>query len=165
MAPDFEWKTKRKKLEHPNTSFLPVFEMVGTKSTVDANLDLIEQKVESLKDEFSSVCTSKDLTKPFDTVYLPFFFYKMRITMFKKKILNLLRSYLENRQQYVSYKILCSNFKLRIYDVSRSSLLHSLLFLLNTNDLPKVCRQNTVVVFADGYGWYTKANTRRVTAI
>ena len=86
MAPDFEWKTKTKKLKHPNTSFLPVFQMVGTKSTVDAILDLIEQKVENLKDEFSSVCTSKDLTKPFDTVDLQFFFFtKCELHCLRKK--------------------------------------------------------------------------------
>ena len=64
---------EKKQLKRSNTSFLPIFQMVGTKSTVDAILDLIEQKVENLKDEFSCMCTSKYLTKPFDKVDLQFF--------------------------------------------------------------------------------------------
>ena len=39
------------------------------KSTVDAILELSEEKVENLEDKSGSVCTLIDLTRAFDTVY------------------------------------------------------------------------------------------------
>ena len=31
VVPDFEWKTNLKTKTHPNTKFLPIFQLVGTK--------------------------------------------------------------------------------------------------------------------------------------
>ena len=71
-----------------------------------------------------------------------------------------MRSYLDNPKQYDSYNNSLSDTKTIYCGVAQGSVLGPLLFLLYINDLPNVCRQILVELFADDCAWYTTNKTR-----
>lgn len=93
-----------------------------------------------------------DLSKAFDSVDHVILLEKMEMMGFRGNVLNLLKSYLENRTQCVmakdSGKHLNSDWKVVKRGVPQGSILGPILFLLYINDLPKVSR-HLINLFAD----------------
>ena len=124
------------------------------KKTADIILEFSEQLVENLEDNVGSVCTLIDLIKAFDTIDDKILLKNCKFYGLRGKIIDNLRSYLENREQYVFHNNSISDTKTIYYGVRHCSVLGPLLFLLYNNSLPNVCWHNKILLFADDCSLY-----------
>ena len=70
----------------------------------------------------------------------------------------MLRTYLSNRHQYVEYNDFKSETKSISIGVPQGSILGPLLFLININDLPRVSRVFSMLMYADDTTLYCNIN-------
>ena len=94
-----------------------------------------------------------DLKKAFDTICHKTMIKKLEKYGFRGNFLNLMKSFLENRHQYVEY----NNFVSQKLKLNYGSVLGPLFFLLYINDLPGVCKSNNITLFADDTTIYSAA--------
>ena len=99
-----------------------------------------------------------DLTKAFDTVDHNILLYKLNNYGVCGNLLNWFKSYLSNRQQFVS--VGCSRSQLLnvTCGVPQGSVLGPLLFLLYINDINNSCTECTVRLFADDTNLFVYLN-------
>ena len=97
----------------------------------------------------TTVAIYLDLKKAFDTVDNDILIEKLKLYGFQSAVLNLISSYLTDRQQCVEYDGARSNFVNINVGVPQGSVLGPLLFLLYINDMPNVCKQAKFLLFAD----------------
>ena len=90
-----------------------------------------------------------DLTKVFDTVDHSILIDKLNYYGISGDSNNLLKSYLENRAQYVEISNIKSSLKKISCGVPQGSVLGPLLFLLYINDLPNCSKIGKFRIFAD----------------
>ena len=127
------------------------------KSCKNALISFTEFLRNSVDQSLKGLACFIDLKKAFDTICHKTMIKKLEKYGLRGNFLNLMKSFLENRHQYVEYNNSVSQ-KLKLnYGVPQGSVLGPLFFLLYINDLPGVCKSNKIPLFADDTTIYSAA--------
>lgn len=118
------------------------------RSTTRAVLEVVESTLTAFENRESTTLVLCDLTKAFDCVPFEILLEKLRYYGLNCHSIQILSSYLTNRQQYVTIKGKQSTSKLISKGVPQGSVLGPFLFIVMINDLPKNLRVDSVI-FAD----------------
>ena len=100
-----------------------------------------------------------DISKAFDTVSHPKLIFKLAKYGITGKFLKWIESFLSGRKQAVRVNDAVSCYEPVCSGVPQGSVLGPLLFLLYINDLPDVCKNSSLKMFADDSKVYFKCGT------
>ena len=112
-------------------------------------LDLVETVTNAIDKGKHGVGVFVDLRKAFDTVNHDILLEKMKSYGIRGISLELIKSYLSNRQQYVTYGNKNSKLIKIQCGVPQGSILGPTLFLLYINDIKNVSKLLKFIIFAD----------------
>uniref|UniRef100_A0A8C6M4T9 Reverse transcriptase domain-containing protein n=1 Tax=Nothobranchius furzeri TaxID=105023 RepID=A0A8C6M4T9_NOTFU len=121
----------------------------NNRSTVLALMDLMEEITECMDNKKYALGVFLDLKKAFDTVDHKILIIKLEKYGFRGVVLDWIKSYVMNRQQYVQI----NEFKSKLMDIEcgvpQGSVLGPKLFIMYINDICKVSKILKFVIFAD----------------
>ena len=117
-------------------------------STTQAVVRLVSLVIQSYHDKTYSACFFLDLKKAFDTVNHNFLIKKLEHYGFRGQCSSYMKSYYQNRKQYVYANGHSSSCKSVVYGVPQGSILGPICFSLYINDMPLAVKVE-VVLFAD----------------
>ena len=110
---------------------------------------LMDKFISSLDKGETVIGLFLDFSKAFDTVDHEILLQKLFHYGVRGCALDWFRSYLCGRKQYVTYNNISSNTRNINCGVPQGSILDPLLFLIYINDLSRVCKYTTPILFAD----------------
>lgn len=129
------------------------------KSTETALLDIKEKILDNFEHKLLTIGIFLDFKKAFDSVKHHILLRKLPSYGIRGKALELIKSYLSNRQQYTSLGDTKSNVGNIICGVPQGSILGPLLFLIHINDLPNIPLTPDVVLYADDTNIFFAGNS------
>ena len=88
-----------------------------------------------------------DLSKPFNTVSHEILFAKLEYYGFRGIVLDWMKSYFNNRNQFVQYNDHCSDLKNKLWGTSRIYLWPFVLFTIYINDIGNVSQIFELILF------------------
>ena len=107
------------------------------------------QFIDQINDKFESNCFTLGIFKGFDTLDHQILISKLNDYGVNRKKLSWLKSYLENRKQYLTYSNDVTNLAQIKCTVSQGSILGLLLFLVSVNDLCNASNILDPIIFTD----------------
>ena len=127
-------------------------------STTHAVIKLLSSIVQAYHQKVYSACFFLDLRKAFDTVNHELLIHKLEHYGFRGHFLKYLKSYYENRRQYVHTNGYDSSSRPVTCGVPQGSILGPLCFSLYINDMPIAVKEK-VVLFADDAAFIITSQT------
>jgi len=118
-------------------------------STELAALELVDRILKDMDQNKLPINIYMDLSKAFDTLDHQILLDKLKFYGFYDKSLDLLGSYLSNRNQYVEYNSTSSELLGINCGVPQGSILGPLLFIIYINDLPSSVKYFKLIIYAD----------------
>lgn len=118
-------------------------------STTNAVIDLVNKIQRHLNDKEDVLGLFLDLSKAFDTVDHNILLAKLERAGVRGIPLDLFKSYLSNRSQFVSFDGIKSNIKFIDVGVPQGSVLGPLFFIIYLNDLAFLSLKGKLKLFAD----------------
>lgn len=129
------------------------------KSTEDAVASLVDHVVANLDKGTKCLGVFIDLSKAFDTIFIPYLLSKMNTIGIRGIPYKMLEDYLSDRTQYVKIHNLISNSQKINFGVPQGSILGPTLFLIYINDLCKLSLTNcSIFTYADDTALLIKGN-------
>ena len=118
-------------------------------STEYAALELVDKIIAQMDNRKTPISIFLDLTKAFDTIDHNILLHKLEYYGIKGQALDLLKSYLTNRKQYVTYGSVSSDLMEITHGVPQGSILGPLLFIIYVNDLSHATNIFNTILYAD----------------
>ena len=132
------------------------------RSTLHALINAMENVCQSVDSKQHTLGIFVDFSKAFDVLNHSILLRKLSHYGIRGKILELLTSYLTERQQYVSYGGIESTILTTSTGVPQGSVLGPLLFIIFINDIVNISKMASFVLFADDLNLFV-AHTCRAT--
>ena len=118
-------------------------------STELAALEIIDRITQHLDKGATPINIYLDLSKAFDTLDHNILLHKLKHYGIQDNALDLFRSYLTERQQYVDFNGTKSNREYITTGVPQGSILGPILFIIYINDIAKSSKQFNFITYAD----------------
>ena len=138
-----EYFTSHKLLSNQQYGFRP------NRSTELATLELMDRNINYMNENHCPVNIYLDLSKAFDSLYYDILLSKLKYYGLQWKALQLLKSYISGRCQYVQLGDVKSSTHAVVCGIPQGSVLGPLLFNIYINDITNATSKFNVIMYAD----------------